>query len=136
MPNPPTTKPVTVNVNFQTNPPTWTVTPQQLNIPHNDIDTVQWTLSSNNLPSGAAKAAFLPSGAIVFVTEKLGQTGSVWNGDTPTTVSDTLVEVSDNNTTGNVTRTYYYSINVGTYDQNGTLLNTYTKDPEIENEGQ
>jgi len=125
---------VPVNFTFANNAVNWQV-PNKVTVNHGDDDTIQWNLSSGNLPPGAASAKFAQSNPIQFVAVKNNQTGSTWTGPSPTRASDTQVTVDDDNTTQTGTKTYYYSISVSTYDSNGALLNTYTMDPEIENPG-
>lgn len=133
MPNP--TLPVNISVNFQPTTPQWTVAPDQLIVAHGQVDTIQWNLTCQNVPSGAAKAAFALSNAIQFVPGKPGLTGDTWGGGVPTRASDTQVTVSDDNTAAGTTKHYYYSITVATFDANGNQIQTYTKDPEVENPG-
>lgn len=125
---------VPVNFTFANSAVMWQV-PNKVTVNHGDDDTIQWNLTSGNLPPGAASVKFASTNPIQFVTVKNNQTGSTWAGPTPTRVSDTQVTVDDDNTTQTGTQTYYYSINVSTYDANGVLLNTYTKDPEVQNDG-
>jgi hypothetical protein len=125
---------VPVNFTFANNSVIWQV-PNKVTVDHGDVDTIQWNLTNGALPSGAASLKFAQSNAIQFVTSKNGVTGDAWTGPSPSRVSDTQVTVVDDNTTQTGTKHYYYSVNVATYDSNGVLLNTYTKDPEVESEG-
>lgn len=126
---------VAVNFTFANSTVRWQV-PNKVTVNHGDDDTIQWNLNSGSLPPGAASAKFAQTNPIQFVTVKNNQTGSTWTGPAPVRVSDTQVTVDDdNNTAPAITKTYYYSINVSTYDANGVLLNTYTMDPEVENPG-
>jgi hypothetical protein len=130
------TLPVQITVNFVGNAPTWVLAPpDKVTVNHGDIDTIQWNLSNGNLPPGATSLKFADMSPIQFVPNKPGKAGDTWTGPSPQRVSDTQVTVNDDNTTQNGTKHYYYSINVSTYDINGILLQTYTKDPEVENEG-
>jgi hypothetical protein len=128
---------VNVNVNFVNNQPNWTLAPpDKVTVNHGEIDTIKWQLNNGNLPSGAASLAFATSNAIQFVAGKPGKNdGSTWTGPSPNRDSATQVSVSDDNTTQSGTKHYYYSINVSTYDANGSYLQTYTLDPEVQNEG-
>lgn len=126
---------VAVNFAWANDAVNWNV-PNKVTVNHGDDDTIYWNLNPGNLPPGAASAKFAQTNPIQFVTVKGNNTGSAWPESAPTRVSDVQVSVDDNNTANQTgKRTYYYSINVSTYDANGGLLNTYTKDPEIENSG-
>jgi len=129
---------VNIIVNFPGNSttPTFTI-PPKLSVAHGDVDTIFWNLSNGNLPTGAASLVFATSNPIQFVDTKNGVTdASVWTGGTPVRNTATQVQVADDNSIGNVTKHYYYSVNVTTLDANGNPLQTYNYDPEVENQGQ
>ena len=126
--------PVNVGFDYNNGSPSWNV-PSKVTVPHGEIDTVRWTLAATGLPPGW-RARFSQSNPIQFVTNKVGVTNqSVWTGDAPNRVNDSLVTVDDDNSqSSGTTKDYYYSVSVDVVDQNNNAT-MYTQDPEIENPG-
>ncbi|HVL67438.1 MAG TPA: hypothetical protein VM364_09265 [Vicinamibacterales bacterium] len=130
MPN--QTIPVTITFNYNNGSPTWTA-PNVVPVNHGEIDTIKWSLVTVGVPAGAS-ARFAMSNPIQFkVINQNGVNSATWGGPAPTRVSDTVVQVTDDNTASGPTKHYFYSINVEVVS--GSTVTPYSKDPEVENVG-
>jgi hypothetical protein len=125
---------ITFNYNNYNNggAPIWTV-PDPTEVAHGDIDTIQWNLTCVNLPPGST-GRFAATNAINFVTRKAGTNGDTWTGPGPQRVSDSQVEVTDDNRGPSTSKAYFYSINIETVDANGTVT-PFGYDPQVDNQG-
>jgi hypothetical protein len=127
------TKIVNVNFNYNSGTPSWDV-PNKVTVNHGDIDTLKWTLACTGIPQGS-NGRFSLTNPVQFVTNKPGISNqSTWTGPAPSRQNDSLVTVTDDNTSNSSTQDYYYSVSVDVVDGNNNVT-TFTKDPEIENPG-
>ena len=124
-------KTVTVEFTYNgANPPTWNFDPDTVQMPQGQ-DTLSWTLSAGNLPTGWS-ARFHDSEGITF-----GPNAN-WPGTTPTAVAGDPLGYACSENNANANRApidYPYCSMVQVLDANGAVHATYTSDPQVENEG-
>jgi hypothetical protein len=123
---------VAVTFDYNGGTPNWTV-PSPIVVNHGEVELIQWNLTCLNLPANTT-GRFAWTNAVNFVTRKAGTNGDTWTGPSPQRVSDTQVEVTDDNRGPSTTKEYFYSINIETVDGNGNATG-WTDDPQVENPG-
>jgi hypothetical protein len=120
---PPSNPTATITFDYNNGNPLWSVDHDPLPIPHGN-QTVIWRLH----PSSTSGADFASTNGIVF-----DKPGPAWPGTQPTASGSVYRSTENNNNPGPGNVRYSYSVNV-TYTPSGGAPQTFTWDPDVENE--